>query len=170
MKTQASTYAFAAVVLAIVVVLVVPLPPALLDLLITVNITGALAILVTSMYVGRSLDFASFPSLLLLTTMFRLAISETDRQAEMAHVLDENGRGAHRRALIAFLGQMNRKDLLGEADPETVASQFLALLFGDTLLRVVLRAIEPPSPRECRRRAQAATAAVLQLHRPVSRT
>lgn len=99
-----------------------------------------------------------------VVTMFRLAISETDRQAEMAHVLDENGRGAHRRALIAFLGQMNRKGLLGDADPETVASQFLSLLFGDMLLRVMLRAIEPPSPRECARRARAATEAVLRLY------
>lgn len=99
-----------------------------------------------------------------VVTMFRLAISETDPQAEMAHVLDENGRGAHRRALIAFLRQMGGKGLLGDADPETVASQFLSLLFGDTLLRVILRAIGPPSLRECQRRAQMATAAVLRLH------
>lgn len=99
-----------------------------------------------------------------VVTMFRLAISETDRQAEMAHVLDENGRGAHRRALIAFLGQMSRKGLLGDADPETAASQFLSLLFGDTLLRTLLRAIEPPSPRECTRRARAATETVLRLY------
>ena len=106
----------------------------------------------------------------IVVTMFRLAISESDRPAEMAHILDENGRGAHRRALIAFLGQMVRSGLLGDADPETVASQFLSLLFGDTLMRVVMRAIDPPSPRDCARRAQAATAAVLQLYRPVSRT
>jgi AcrR family transcriptional regulator len=105
-----------------------------------------------------------------VAAMFRLAISESDRSAEMAHVLDDNGRGAHRRALVAFLSQMGDADLLGDADPDIVANQFLALLFGDTLLRVVLRAIEPPSPRECRRRAQAATAAVLQLHPPVNRT
>jgi AcrR family transcriptional regulator len=106
----------------------------------------------------------------IVVTMFRLAISESDRPAELAHVLDENGRGAHRRALIAFLGQMVRAGLLGDADPETVANQFLALLFGDTLMRVVMRAIDPPSQRECARRAQAATATVLQLYRPVSRT
>jgi AcrR family transcriptional regulator len=99
-----------------------------------------------------------------VAAMFRLAISETDRQAEMARVLDENGRGAHRKALVAFLGQMKRAGLLGDADPETLAGQFLALLFGDTLLRVVLRAIEPPSPRECARRAKAATETVLRLY------
>jgi len=106
----------------------------------------------------------------IVVTMFRVAISESDRPAELAHVLDENGRGAHRRALIAFLGPMVRAGLLGDADPETVASQFLSLLFGDTLLRVVMRAIDPPSQRDCARRAQTATAAVLQLYRPVSRT
>jgi|SRR5690348_11294126 len=106
----------------------------------------------------------------IVVTMFRLAISENDRPAELAHVLDENGRGAHRQALIDFLGQIVRTGLLGDADPETVANQFLALLFGDTLLRVVMRAIDPPSPRDCTRRAQAATAIVLQLYQPVSRT
>jgi flagellar biosynthesis protein FlhA len=62
-------------VVLVVTMLVVPLPPVLLDLLITVNISAALTIVVATMYQGRSLDFASFPSLLLLTTMFRLAIN-----------------------------------------------------------------------------------------------
>ncbi len=62
-------------VVLVVTMLVVPLPPALLDLLITINISAALTIVVATMYQGRSLDFASFPSLLLLTTMFRLAIN-----------------------------------------------------------------------------------------------
>jgi flagellar biosynthesis protein FlhA len=62
-------------VVLVVTMLVVPLPPVLLDLLITVNISAALTIVAATMYLGRSLDFASFPSLLLLTTMFRLAIN-----------------------------------------------------------------------------------------------
>jgi len=62
-------------VVCVVTMLVVPLPPALLDLLITVNISAALTIVVATMYLGKALDFASFPSLLLLTTMFRLAIN-----------------------------------------------------------------------------------------------
>ena len=62
-------------VVLVVTMLVVPLPPALLDLLITINISVALTIVVATMYQRRSLDFASFPSLLLLTTMFRLAIN-----------------------------------------------------------------------------------------------
>jgi flagellar biosynthesis protein FlhA len=62
-------------VVMVVTMLVVPLPSALLSLLITINIAGALTIVSATMYLGKALDFASFPSLLLLTTMFRLAIN-----------------------------------------------------------------------------------------------
>ena len=46
--------------------MIVPLPPFLLDLLITLNISAALTIVVATLYVPRALDFSSFPSLLLL--------------------------------------------------------------------------------------------------------
>jgi flagellar biosynthesis protein FlhA len=65
----------AVAVVCVVTMLVVPLPSALLDLLITLNISAALTVVVATMYLGKALDFASFPSLLLLTTMFRLAIN-----------------------------------------------------------------------------------------------
>src|SRR3954463_4069905 len=65
----------AAVVVLVVVMMIIPLPAVLLDLLITLNISCALAIVVTTLYVPRALDFSSFPSLLLLTTLFRLAIN-----------------------------------------------------------------------------------------------
>src|SRR5215475_1123614 len=62
-------------VVVVVTMLVVPLPPMILDLFITVNISAALAVAVATMYLSRPLDFSAFPSLLLLTTMFRLAIN-----------------------------------------------------------------------------------------------
>jgi len=62
-------------VVLIVSMLVIPLPAMLLDLLITVNISLALAVVVTTMYLPTALDFSAFPTLLLLTTMFRLAIN-----------------------------------------------------------------------------------------------
>ncbi len=62
-------------VVMIVVMLVIPLPPMVLDLLIATNITGALLILMTAMFVVRPLDFASFPSILLVMTLFRLALN-----------------------------------------------------------------------------------------------
>src|SRR6202012_2603942 len=62
-------------VVLVVSMLVIPLPAALLDLMITLNISGALAIVVATMYISKALEFSAFPSLLLLTTMFRLAIN-----------------------------------------------------------------------------------------------
>jgi flagellar biosynthesis protein FlhA len=62
-------------IVVIIAMLVVPLPPFLLDIAITLNIAAALAIVVTTMYVQKALDFSSFPTLLLLTTLFRLAIN-----------------------------------------------------------------------------------------------
>jgi flagellar biosynthesis protein FlhA len=59
----------------IVVMLVVPLPAVLLDLLIAANITGALLVLLTAMFVVRPLDFAAFPAVLLVMTLFRLALN-----------------------------------------------------------------------------------------------
>jgi flagellar biosynthesis protein FlhA len=62
-------------VVLVVTMLVVPLPSQLLSLMITINIATALTVVAATMYLGKALDFSSFPSLLLLTTMFRLAIN-----------------------------------------------------------------------------------------------
>ena len=62
-------------VVLIVAMLIIPLPPMLIDFFITINISAALMIVVATMYVPRALDFSSFPTILLLTTLFRLAIN-----------------------------------------------------------------------------------------------
>ncbi|PWW21314.1 flagellar biosynthesis protein FlhA [Geodermatophilus normandii] len=62
-------------VVAIVLMLVVPLPAAVLDLLLGLNITASLLILLVAMQIKRSLDFAVFPSLILIATLFRLALN-----------------------------------------------------------------------------------------------
>lgn len=56
-------------------IMMVPLPPVLLDLLLATNLALALSILLLSMYVRRPLDFSVLPSLLLVTTLFRLALN-----------------------------------------------------------------------------------------------
>jgi flagellar biosynthesis protein FlhA len=70
-----SDLAAALAVIMVVGMMMVPLPTPLLDLLIVANIAGALTIVIGTMYVARALDFSSFPSLLLMTTLFRLAIN-----------------------------------------------------------------------------------------------
>jgi flagellar biosynthesis protein FlhA len=69
----------------IVVMLVVPLPAMLLDLLIALNITAALLILLTAMFVPKPLDFAAFPSVLLVMTLFRLALNVSATRLVLLH-------------------------------------------------------------------------------------
>src|SRR5579862_8967803 len=54
--------------------MILPLPPFLLDLLFTFNIALAMIVLLSAMYTLRPLDFAVFPTLLLLTTLLRLSL------------------------------------------------------------------------------------------------
>jgi flagellar biosynthesis protein FlhA len=75
----------AGAVVLVVVMMIVPLPPFLLDLFITLNISAALAVLVATLYMPRALDFAAFPSLLLLTTLFRLAINVSVTRLILLH-------------------------------------------------------------------------------------
>jgi flagellar biosynthesis protein FlhA len=75
----------AGAVVLVVVMMIVPLPPFVLDLFITLNISVALAVLVATLYMPRALDFAAFPSLLLLTTLFRLAINVSVTRLILLH-------------------------------------------------------------------------------------
>ena len=62
-------------VVGIILLLVVPIPAPMLDLLIIVNIMLALVTLLTTMFVKKPLDFSVFPSLLLVATLFRLGLN-----------------------------------------------------------------------------------------------
>ncbi|MDX6699964.1 MAG: flagellar biosynthesis protein FlhA [Baekduia sp.] len=75
----------AGVVVLVVVMLIIPLPPMLLDLFITLNISVALAIVVTTLYVKKALEFSAFPALLLITTLFRLAINVSVTRLILLH-------------------------------------------------------------------------------------
>ncbi|MBO6305354.1 MAG: flagellar biosynthesis protein FlhA [Selenomonadaceae bacterium] len=65
----------AVALITIVIMMIIPLPTALLDLLICVNITAALVIVISTIYNEEALDLSVFPSLLLVTTLFRLALN-----------------------------------------------------------------------------------------------
>ncbi len=71
---QADLY-LAAGVVAILLVMIIPLPAILLDLFLSVSITFSLIILLTSLYIKTPLEFSTFPSLLLMTTLFRLSLN-----------------------------------------------------------------------------------------------
>ena len=62
-------------VITILVVMIFPLPPVVMDLLIAMNLALGLLILLVSMYVRQPLQFSVFPSLLLIVTLFRLSLN-----------------------------------------------------------------------------------------------
>jgi flagellar biosynthesis protein FlhA len=62
-------------VVAILAMMVLPLPPILLDAFFTINIAVALMVMMVAAYMVRPLDFAAFPSVLLLTTLMRLSLN-----------------------------------------------------------------------------------------------
>jgi flagellar biosynthesis protein FlhA len=62
-------------IITIVVMMIIPLPAVILDLLLTLNITMSLIVVMVAVYNVEPLDFSVFPSLLLITTLFRLALN-----------------------------------------------------------------------------------------------
>ncbi len=59
----------------IILMIIIPLPAFLLDLMFIINITLSIIILLTTMYIKEALQFSIFPSILLITTIFRLALN-----------------------------------------------------------------------------------------------
>ncbi|MCS7051415.1 MAG: FHIPEP family type III secretion protein, partial [Thermomicrobium sp.] len=70
-----SDVGLAAGVVAIVALMILPVPAHVLDILITTNIALALTILLVSLYIQEPLQFSAFPTVLLLATLFRLALN-----------------------------------------------------------------------------------------------
>ncbi len=66
---------FAVGVLGIITILILPLPPALLDLFLGVSITVSVLILMTALFVNKPLELSAFPTILLISTMLRLALN-----------------------------------------------------------------------------------------------
>ncbi|POH73861.1 EscV/YscV/HrcV family type III secretion system export apparatus protein [Arthrobacter glacialis] len=75
MNRNVSALAIPMGVVGIVLLLVVPIPTLLLDILIIINIVFALLVLMNTMFVKKPLDFSVFPSLLLVATLFRLGLN-----------------------------------------------------------------------------------------------
>ncbi|MBF0108502.1 MAG: flagellar biosynthesis protein FlhA [Magnetococcales bacterium] len=75
----------AAGIIVVLMVMIIPLPPMLLDLFLSVNISMGIVILLTTVYIHKPLDFSSFPSILLITTMFRLALNIATTRLILLH-------------------------------------------------------------------------------------
>src|ERR1041384_5820112 len=77
-----------AAVRAVVLLMVGPLPPLLLDLLLSVDIGLAVVLLLTAIYVRRPTEFSVFPSLLLLLTLMRLSLNVASTRLVLMHGQD----------------------------------------------------------------------------------
>ncbi len=84
-STKTASIGVPALMIALVLLMVVPLPAVLLDLLLAVNITMAVVILLTAVTAQRALDFSVFPSLLLVTTLLRLALNISSTRLILTH-------------------------------------------------------------------------------------
>ena len=77
--------ALAVGVLTILVVLILPLPPILLDLALAISIIISVLILMTALFIQAPLEFSSFPTVLLIATMLRLALNLASTRLILAH-------------------------------------------------------------------------------------
>lgn len=87
-------------VVGILIIMILPLPTMMLDLLLSLGITMSLVILLMSMYNTNALDFSSFPSLLLLTTLFRLSLNIASTRLILLH--GHEGPGAVGKVIQSF--------------------------------------------------------------------
>ncbi|MCB0323999.1 MAG: FHIPEP family type III secretion protein, partial [Bdellovibrionales bacterium] len=79
------SYIVPAVLVGIVIIMILPIPPILLDVLLASNIALSLVVLFVALYLGRPLEFTSYPALLLITTLFRLAMNISSTRLILLH-------------------------------------------------------------------------------------
>jgi len=80
-----SDIALALGMMAILVILILPLPPLLLDFSLAISITFSVLILMTSLFIQAPLEFSAFPTVLLIATMLRLALNLASTRLVLAH-------------------------------------------------------------------------------------
>ena len=83
--TRQGDIMLAAGVVVILFVMLVPIPPAFIDLMLTFSISISLVVLITSMFMGSPLEFSIYPSLLLVTTMLRLSMNVASTRLILLH-------------------------------------------------------------------------------------
>jgi flagellar biosynthesis protein FlhA len=90
-----SDIALALGVVCILMVLILPLPKWLLDLSLAMSITLSVLILMTALFISRPLDFSSFPTVLLIATMLRLALNLASTRLILSHGHEGTGAAGH---------------------------------------------------------------------------
>lgn len=94
--SRSSDLVLALFIILLVMIIIVPISPALLDNFIAINLTISICLLMVALYIPKAVNLSIFPSLLLITTLFRLAIeiSATKRillYADAGHIIQAFG-------------------------------------------------------------------------------
>jgi len=97
--------------------------------------------------------------------VFRLAIVESQRAPEVAATL-ETVRRSIRTTLHNILVQAQSSGLIGATDPTEMAGNYLALLWGDLMVSILLRVREAPGATEIERQVKKVTEDFLRLYAP----
>ena len=87
-------------IMALLAMLVLPIPPLMLDMFFTFNIALSLVVLLAGIYAKKPLDFAAFPTILLLATLLRLALNVATTRVVLLH--GQNGTDAAGQVIEAF--------------------------------------------------------------------
>ncbi|HEX4199573.1 MAG TPA: FHIPEP family type III secretion protein, partial [Caulobacteraceae bacterium] len=90
-------------VVGIIVLLILPIPPFLLDILLSMSITSAVLILMTSLMIKKPLEFTAFPTVLLVTTLFRLGLNLASTRLILGHGHEGTQGAGH---IIQAFGQL----------------------------------------------------------------
>ena len=87
-------------IISVLVIMIIPLPTWLLDILLSCNITFSVVLILISIYIVEALEISIFPSLLLFTTLFRLAINISSTRLILLN--GEQGTAAAGQVIKAF--------------------------------------------------------------------
>ncbi len=102
--------ALACGVMGLLAILVLPLPPVLLDFGLAISITSSVLILMVGLFIQRPLDFTSFPTLLLISTLLRLSLNVATTRLVLSH--GHEGPTAAGHVVAAFGGFLMGGDVL----------------------------------------------------------
>lgn len=103
-----------------------------------------------------------------VVALYRLAVLEAESSLEVGRALSTFGKGAVVGTLSEFVRKAQTARLLGKGDPSAIARQFMSLLWGSTMLWLLLRVEDAPDRTAATRRAREATSALLRLFPPPS--
>jgi AcrR family transcriptional regulator len=101
-----------------------------------------------------------------VVALYRLAIVEAESSPEVGRALATFGKGAVVATLTGFVRSAQAARLLGKGNPSAIAGVFMSLLWGNSMLWLLLRAEEPPDAAVAKRRARAAVEGLLRLFPP----